>query len=326
MTKIEYCPIPKFSIIIATEKMQHFKTIAEYCKAINIPPPLYSNFDIRSFEENMKSVVSKMPPFRHEFYAIAIKSDGDGKAISGHHKDFPKGHTIFFNSPFQILSWDIIPNWSGFYIMMSQDFLSNSHIFYNLIENYPFLKIDETIPFEIDTKDLPEILNIYNRIEEEYHSNNEDKFTLIESYVLILLNMVARLYQKNRKKITEHKSYQNSSLNIMLRFENLIKISFYPKSRYPSDQNPHSTSYYAKELNIHPNYLNFVVKNESGQNALKHIHNYIIKIAKSQLMQTKLSIKEISYNLHFTSPNNFSSFFKKQTGLTPLQYRKKVNI
>ncbi len=73
--------------------MQHFKTIADYCKAINISPPKHSFFDIRSFEENMATVVAKMEPFKHEFYAIAIKVEGSGKAISGHHKDFPKGAT-----------------------------------------------------------------------------------------------------------------------------------------------------------------------------------------------------------------------------------------
>ena len=99
--------------------MQHFKTITDYCKAIGISVPKHPHFDIRSFEENMGKVVPKMSPFRYEFYSIAIKSDGGGKAISGHYSDFPDGVTIFFNSPFQILSWDIVPNWSGYYINVS---------------------------------------------------------------------------------------------------------------------------------------------------------------------------------------------------------------
>lgn len=66
--------------------LKHFKTISEYCKAIGISAPKHPHFDIRSFEENMGEVVSNMPPFRHEFYSIAIKADGGGKTITDHNK------------------------------------------------------------------------------------------------------------------------------------------------------------------------------------------------------------------------------------------------
>ena len=302
--------------------MKHFKTITEYCKAIGISAPKHPHFDIRSFEENMSKVVSKMPPFRHEFYSIAIKADGGGKAITGHHIDFPEGVTIFFNSPFQILSWDIIPNWTGFYIMISQDFLASSHLFDKLLDDYPFLKIDESIPFEIDKEDLPEIINIYNRIKIEYLSNNNDKFNFIQVYVLQLLNQVKRLFSINVDINVANKQIRKADLKLLSRFQKLVKTSFYPESELETFANLHSPSYYACVLNIHPNHLNAVVKSITGKTALNHIHNHILKLAKAELAQTGTSVKEIAYNLHFDSPNNFSSFFKKNTGLTPLTYRK----
>ena len=304
--------------------MQHFKTISEYCKAIGISSPKHPHFDIRSFEENMGKVVPKMPPFRHEFYSIAIKADGGGKAISGHHTDFPQGATIFFNSPFQILSWDIIPDWSGYYIMMSQDFLAASHHFDKLLDDYPFLKIDESLPFEIEKEDLPEILKIYERIKIEYNSNNEDKFDFIQSYVLLLLNQVKRLFNKNTDSETANEKIRTADLKLLSRFQKLIKTSFYPESEIVTFANLHSPTYYAGVLNIHPNHLNAVVKTITGKTALNHIHNHILKLAKAELAQTGSSVKEIAYRLHFDSPNNFSAFFKKNTGSTPLEYRNKT--
>lgn len=302
--------------------MKHFKTIPEYCKAIGISSPKHSNFDIRSFDENMGQVKEKMPPFRHEFYSIAIKSDGGGKAISGHHTDFPEGVTIFFNSPFQILSWDIVPNWSGYYIMISQDFMASSHHFDKLLDDYPFLKIDESIPFEINKNDLPEILNIFAQIKSEYLSDNEDKFNFIQSYVLLLLNQVKRLFTKQVDSKQANEKIRKADLKLLSRFQKLIKTSFYPDAKLETFANPHSPSYYAQVLNIHPNHLNAVVKSITGKTALNHIHNHILKLAKAELVQTELSVKEIAYNLHFDSPNNFSSFFKKNTEQTPLEYRK----
>ena len=302
--------------------MQHFKTISEYCKAIGISDPKYPHFDIRSFEENMGEVVSQMPPFRHEFYSIAIKADGGGKAISGHYTDFPQGVTIFFNSPFQILSWDIVPDWSGYYVMISQDFLASSHHFDKLLDDYPFLKIDESTPFEIEKEDLPDILNIYDRIKHEYSSGHEDKFSFIQIYVLQLLNQVKRLFNKNVDAITAKEKIRTADLKLLSRFQKLVKTSFYPEAELETFANLHSPAYYAGLLNIHPNHLNAVVKSITGQTALNHIHNHILKLAKAELVQTDSSVKEIAYSLHFDSPNNFSSFFKKNTGSTPLAYRK----
>ena len=149
--------------------MKNFKTIRSYCEAIHIPPPKYEQFDVRKFEENMTTVVNKMPPFRHAFYAIAIKIGGKGKALTEHYKNFPDGPVIFFNSPFQIHSWDIAPNWEGFYVMMAQDFLVNSGLFNNFLEQFPFLKIDKSIPFTLKEEDTMILLEIYAKIYQEYH-------------------------------------------------------------------------------------------------------------------------------------------------------------
>lgn len=302
--------------------MQHFKTISEYCKAIGISAPKHPHFDIRRFEDNMGQVVAQMPPFRHEFYSIAIKADGGGKAITGHHSDFPEGVAVFFNSPFQILSWDIVPNWSGYYIMLSQDFLVSSHHFDRLLDDYPFLKIDESIPFEISQHDLPEVLGIYEGIHNEYFSDHDDKFAFIQVYILQLLNQVKRHFTKTVDATTADAQIRSADVKLLSRFQKLIKTSFYPEAQLETFANLHSPAYYAGVLNIHPNHLNSVVKSITGKTALNHIHHHILKLAKAELKQTSVSVKEIAYGLHFDSPNNFSSFFKKHAGVTPLTYRK----
>ena len=44
--------------------------------------------------------------------------------------------------------------------------------------------------------------------------------------------------------------------------------------------------------------------------------------ARYRLKFTDKTIKEISYDLGFSSPEYFSFFYKKQTGNTPTQVRK----
>lgn len=287
---------------------------------------MHPHFDIRSFEDNMPVVLPEMPPFRHEFYAIAIKASGDGKVISGHYTDFPDGATIFFNSPFQILSWDIIPNWKGYYVMFSPEFLIQSRYFTTLLEDFPFLKIDTAIPFEIAAADMGSILKIYEDIWREYHGNSPDKFQLIEAYVLLLLQFVKRYFRQQIDPKQADAALRSANLKLFTRYQHLIQRSFYPEAVLETFANPHSTSYYAEKLNVHPNHLNAIVKSLSGQTALQHIHAHLFHLAKSHLAQTQLSVKEIAYSLRFESPNSFSTFFKKQSGTTPLGYRKQHQL
>ena len=302
--------------------MKNFKTIKEYCQAIHIATPKYDHFDIRSFSENMSTVVHQMPPFRHTFYAIAIKLEGRGKAITGHHTHFPKGTIVFFNSPFQILSWDIAPDWEGYYLMFSQDFIAKSSLLQSLLEMFPFLKIDKAMPFEVGKDEVEILLDIYEKIYELYHSSFADKFTFIENYTLLLLNFIKRYFNQQVNQNDAQQAIRSADIKLTSRYNSLIETQFRLDVNLENPKLLHSTRYYAEFLNIHPNHLNAVVKTITGQTALQLIHQHILQLAKSQLAQTSLSVKEIAYNLHFDSPNNFSSFFKKNTHQTPIAYRK----
>ncbi len=306
--------------------MQHFKTIADYCQAIQIAQPKYPQFDIRSFAENMPTIVRAMPSFRHEFYAIAIKAEGGGAAYTGHHNQFPAGSTIFFNSPFQILSWDIAPDWEGYYLMFTQGFISQHKLFNDLLEDFPFLRIDKSIPFAIDQNDLKVIVDLFDAIYEEYHSSHADNFQLIASQVLLLLNYVRRYFSEQVARETAVSEIRKADLKLLARFQTIIETSFYPDAISPENVNLHAVRYYAEQLSVHPNHLNAVVKRISGQTALQHIHHHLIQLAKTYLIQTEMSVQEIADSLYFESPNYFSRFFKKNADLTPLSYRKEHSL
>ena len=299
-----------------------FKTIAEYCQAINISESKHPHFDIRKFEDNMPTVVNSMEAFRHEFYAIAIKAKGDGTVVAGHHNQFPEGATVFFNSPFQVTSWDIAPNWTGYYLMFTKEFITRSHHFNDLLSHFPFLKIEEAIPFEVDQKEVDDLLRIFEKVWAEYYGDNNDKFDMIEAWVILLLNFVKRSYHNQVEVAESDKIIKKADLKLLARYQALVESSFHQDSNIETFANLHSTSYYADKLNVHPNHLNAIVKSLTSQTASQIIYHHIILKAKELLSQTDHSIKEIAYQLYFDTPNNFSTFFKKHTQETPNSYRK----
>lgn len=76
-------------------------------------------------------------------------------------------------------------------------------------------------------------------------------------------------------------------------------------------------------LNVSSGFLNKICRQFSGLSAQQMIHHKLISEIKKQLYQKKSS-KEISYEFGFSDPSNFNRFFKKFTGTTPQQYRKKI--
>ena len=79
--------------------------------------------------------------------------------------------------------------------------------------------------------------------------------------------------------------------------------------------------FYASLLGITPNHLNKSVKTATGETAVELRNKMSLLESKLLLKQSSLSIAEIAYQLGFCEPAYFSRFFKKTTGVSPLQYR-----
>lgn len=80
-------------------------------------------------------------------------------------------------------------------------------------------------------------------------------------------------------------------------------------------------SFYADRLCISSRYLSNVVQSVSGTTAKNIISRHVILEMKAMLKSTTLSIQEISNRLHFPDQSFFGRYFKKHTGMSPLEYR-----
>lgn len=301
--------------------INHYHTLEAYCKAINIHPPKWQHFDIRSFKENMRTVNHKMPPFKHEFYAIALKVDGTGYAKTGNYSTENLKATVFFNSPYQILQWDIAPDWNGYYIIFSEDFYRQAHHQNRLTERFPYLLSDQTLPLKVSTEETQILEKLFQDIQFEFDSEQQQSSEIIQSYVEILLLKVGRLFEVQTQGASVNRQERNSDIKIVSRFKTSIELAFQPNNEY-LELHPHQVQFYAEKVNLHPNHFNAVVKRITEKSASEHIYEHILSLAKSKLLNSSSSVKEIAYELYYSYPNHFGNFFKTHTGMTPSQFRK----
>lgn len=81
----------------------------------------------------------------------------------------------------------------------------------------------------------------------------------------------------------------------------------------------------AKELNISIQYLSRIFKEVTGKNIKYFIQNEKIKEAKFLLVNTDLSIYDISLELGYSNQSIFAKVFKDFSNMTPSLFRKKNN-
>lgn len=81
--------------------------------------------------------------------------------------------------------------------------------------------------------------------------------------------------------------------------------------------------FYADKLCLSPKYLSVLSKSICGYTVQELVFKAIIRKSISLLKNTQKSIQEISDYFNFPNASYFGTFFRKQTGVSPQQYRRK---
>ena len=77
----------------------------------------------------------------------------------------------------------------------------------------------------------------------------------------------------------------------------------------------------ASHVGISPNHLSTVFSQETGENFIEYLTRVRIERAKNLLSATGMKSADIAYETGFSDPHYFSFIFKKNTGLSPREYR-----
>lgn len=83
----------------------------------------------------------------------------------------------------------------------------------------------------------------------------------------------------------------------------------------------------SQQLHVHYNHLSQIINKHLGKSFNDYINSYRIEEARKMLAdpaESQKTILEIAYDMGFYSKSVFNTAFKKFTGMTPSQYKKKV--
>lgn len=288
----------------------YYQNINDFLKSI---PSDYEtknpHFFCLRLKENEGSISNYKPPFRKDFYFIALVSNAGKTKITYDNTNVTQLNSfLVFQSPGLLYSFYRDNSANGYLIYFKKECLSFFKPEFE--KEFPFFNILHTNFFKLNEARF-----------QQFAPHFEDVFTAYETttdnqHKVASIKLLALLYQL--KEFTHafkqwEEGFTTPQQILLQKFVQLVN-NFYIEKRTIED--------YAALLNVTPNHLSQSVKSASNKNALSFINDRLLAEAKSLIQFTNFDIAEIAYQLNFSDPANFGKFFKKHTELTPLEYRK----
>lgn len=255
------------------------------------------------------------------FYQIFFKNYCSNNISYGREKlDFQDG-SLFCVSPNQILTFEnevendveTKKDKLGWGLFFHSDLIRKTPLGAK-IKEYSFFSYEMSEALHLSEKEKLILSECLQNIQKELSQNTDTHSqNIIISNIELFLNYCLRFYGR---QFIIRKPINNRILN---EIEN--SLSLYFKSNKHKENGLPTVQYLAGQVNLSPNYLSDLLKNEAGMTAQSLIHSHIIEEAKTILLTSNYRISEIAYNLGFEYPQYFSKLFKQKTGLSPFEYR-----
>ena len=251
---------------------------------------------------------------RKDFYKICMTT-GKSKIHYADRTFEQEGSILFFGNPHIPYSWETISTtYIGYTVLFSEDFFKASDRSESL-QNSPLFKIGGTPVLKIDEQQREFLNTIFRKMIEEQKSDYTYKDDLIRNYINLIIHEALKLTPS--ENFDQHR---NASSRITSVFLELLERQF-PIEDTEKPLQLRTAQDYAKNMNVHANYLNRAVKEVTGKPTTVHISERIISEAKALLQHTDWNIADIAYALGFEYPTYFNNFFKKLTGTNPKSLR-----
>jgi AraC family transcriptional activator of pobA len=252
-------------------------------------------------------------PYRAESYAIAFIKEGSVKlnvGLTSWEVNAPSIITLgpsvirYFTKSSDLLKMDVIFFKDGFLMERYADLF--------FLFKYDFFKDSDLIVLPLKDPGLIRIDKIYELIKLTEATGNYHEPELVRNYIFAL---VYEIDAYHRQHAAEAPSSKKGS-PLFTKFRQLLSNNYMQERRL---------DFYANHLHLTPKSLSAAIKKQTGKSAGKWIDDTVILEAKVLLQNKTLTVSQVSGMLNFSDQSVFGKFFRANTGMSPIAYRKKFD-
>lgn len=291
--------------------MKHYKTLSELHLGNGWNPPEHPLFSIIGCQSECALGDRE---FTSDCYMIGFKKLKSGVIMYGRTPYDHSNGSLLFVKPRQIIEMKNLQlEEKGFMILIHEDYF-NGHELHQTIQNYGYFDYEVKEALHLSPKEEEIIWELQDKIATEYNTN-QDEYSreIILSHIASILKYAQRYYKRqfiNRAPL---------SGKTVTKFNEALQSYFKDGSL---QKGLPSVNKMATKLFLSPRYMSDLLKQETGKTAIELIHMSLISEAKNLLQLNEGDIAQIAYSLGFESTSYFTRLFKKQTGFTPIEFKR----
>ena len=254
-------------------------------------------------------------PGRLDAFVIGVCTEGETTFTSNLKEYRLKKDSLFIIGPKHILQIQSDDRFKAHVIVITPDFLRRINI--DTKHMMPlFLQFGSRPCMELTHKECTSLRSFISMVEQELEGPETD--FAVEIVGGLIAATIYKVGDILTHYIEEHPELENPMHN---RAEEYFKqFTELLGEHYTRER---SVGYYARQLCITPKYLTTLIKRISGKSVSEWIDSYVILEAKTLLKYSNMSVQEIAYYLNFPNQSFFGSYFKRNTGMSPSQYKAK---
>ena len=254
-------------------------------------------------------------PSRPNALIIGVGTEGETSLTSNLQEFRLKKDSLFIFSPKHILQVQSNNRFKAHLIVIAPDFLKRINI--DTKRMMPlFLQFGSLPCMELTHAESQSLRSFISMVEQELKGSETDfSSEIIGELIAATIYKVGDILTHY---LTEHPEVDspihNRAEEYFRQFTELLGEHY---------KHERSVGFYARQLCITPKYLTTLIKRISGKSVSEWIDNYVILEAKTLLKYSNMSVQEIAYYLNFPNQSFFGSYFKRNAGMSPSQYKAK---
>ena len=254
-------------------------------------------------------------PSRLNALIIGVGTEGETSLTSNLQEFRLKKDSLFIFSPKHILQVQSNNRFKAHLIVIAPDFLKRINI--DTKRMMPlFLQFGSLPCMELTHAESQSLRSFISMVEQELKGSETDFASeIIGGLIAATIYKVGDILTHY---LTEHPEVDspihNRAEEYFRQFTELLGEHY---------KHERSVGFYARQLCITPKYLTTLIKRISGKSVSEWIDNYVILEAKTLLKYSNMSVQEIAYYLNFPNQSFFGSYFKRNAGMSPSQYKAK---
>jgi len=248
-------------------------------------------------------------PHSHDHYEMIWITNGAGSVYADSQDRVIGENLLYCVKPGKVHRLQVNKDAEGFILSFTDSFLNLADLEFDwTCKTSLFHFFSKCQAMSVQNGLVADINAIVMKMAKEFEGQYSFRTHLLRRYFKLFL-----IYLVRQLEVSFQSAGQTGEIKLVKCFMELLDKNFKEKKMVAE---------YASQLSVTPNYLNEIVRKNTGFSTGYHIRQRVALEARRMGWYSGASMKEIAYSLGFSHTSHFSKFFKAVSGVNFSDFKK----